>query len=68
MRAAEREAARLTRSARRDRVRRAAAPGLPAAPPTGLVPQTEPATATASMADPVLDTETLRPFDDIEQW
>lgn len=34
MRAAARDAARLTRSARRDRTRRARAPDLPAAPPS----------------------------------
>jgi putative transposase len=63
MRSAEREAARLTRSARRDRARRAAAPGLPAAPPSA-----EPATAAEIAPEPVLDAETPLPFDVIEQW
>ncbi len=68
MRAAERDAARLTRSARRDRTRRAAAPGLPAAPPAAEpVPPVPAAAETAVIADDV-EADLPRPFDDIEQW
>ncbi len=66
MRAAERDAARLTRSARRDRTRRARAPDLPAAPPSAE-PVPPPMIAEAAAADDV-ETELPRPFDDIEQW
>jgi putative transposase len=65
MRAAERNAARLTRSARRDRARRAGAPYLPAAPPSAE-PATRPVTGEAAAMD--RETELPRPFDDIEQW
>jgi len=67
MRAAERDAARLTRSARRDRTRRAAAPALPAAPPLAA-----PASPAALAAEPAVtaevEAELPLPFDDIEQW
>ncbi|MDN3562853.1 Mu transposase C-terminal domain-containing protein [Paeniroseomonas aquatica] len=65
MRAMEREATRLTRSARRDRARRDAAPGLPAAPPTAA-----PAAAGLASTETVLEPEAgpPQPFDDIEQW
>jgi putative transposase len=64
MRAAERDAARLTRSARRDRTRRAAAPEQPAAPPTAAQP--EPASAVPAAA--IMETFTPAPFDNIEEW
>jgi putative transposase len=67
MRATERDAARLTRSARRDRVHRSAAPEQPAAPPPITSTPTEPAGAVAivsGMAEAVAPT----PFDIIEQW
>ncbi len=67
MRAAERDAARLTRSARRDRTRRARAPDLPAAPPSGEPATPAPVTEEAAVADNV-EAELPRPFDDIEQW
>ncbi len=65
MRAVEREAARLTRSARRDRARRDAAPGLPAAPPKAA-----PAATGLANTETVLKPEARppQPFDDIEQW
>ena len=65
MRAAERDAARLTRSARRDRTRRARAPALPAAPPPA-----EPAPPSVAGESAAYDEEVElpRPFDDIEQW
>ena len=65
MRAVEREAARLTRSARRDRARRGAAPELPAAPPMAA-----PAAAVMASpeAEPELEAGPPEPFDDIEQW
>jgi len=67
MRAAERDAARLTRSARRDRTRRAVAPVLPGAPPP-----TAPASPALPAAEPAVtaevETELPLPFDDIEQW
>jgi putative transposase len=65
MRAVEREAARLTRSARRDRARRDAAPGLPAGPPTAA-----PAAAGLASTGTALEPEAgpPQPFDDIEQW
>jgi len=67
MRMAEREAARLTRSARRDRARRDAAPELPAAPPRVAPVSAE--TANAAPAGPEqADTAAPLPFDDIEQW
>jgi len=64
MRAAERDAARLTRSARRDRARRLAAPEQPAAPPSAARP------APTSTAPAVVATEVVAPmpFDNIEQW
>ncbi len=67
MRATEREAARLTRSARRDRLRRANAPGQPAAPPSTVPSATEPASAASAVLD-VADSEAPSPFDVIEQW
>ena len=69
MRTAEREAARLTRSARRDRARRDAAPGLPAAPPKGVPVPAETASAAPAGPEPAADTAPAPlPFDDIEQW
>jgi len=68
MRAAEREAVRLTRSARRDRARRDAAPGLPAAPPRGALVQPPAADAAPAMEEQVVDAAAPLPFDDIEQW
>jgi putative transposase len=65
MRATERDAARLTRSARRDRVRRFAAPGQPAAPPPATL--AAPASARTGVADTV-ETVAPPPFDIIEQW
>jgi putative transposase len=64
MRAAERDAARLTRSARRDRARRLAAPEQPAAPPSVARP------APTSAVPAVVATEIVAPmpFDNIEQW
>ncbi len=67
MRAAERDAARLTRSARRDRTRRARAPDLPAAPPSAEPDRPAPVTELAALADHA-DTELPRPFDDIAPW
>ena len=69
MRATEREAARLPRSARRDRARRAAAPARPAAPPPAI-PQADPAGGVAEPpTGPPAEAEAPpRPFDDIEQW
>jgi len=69
MRGIEREAARLTRSARRDRVRRAAAPAGPAAPPP-VIPQADPIGGLAEQpaALPAKPEAPPRPFDDIEQW
>jgi putative transposase len=67
MRATERDAARLTRSARRDRVRRTAAPGQPAAPPSATSTSTEPTNVDAAAPD-VTDTVAPPPFDIIEQW
>ncbi len=67
MRAAERDAARLTRSARRDRTRRAAAPELPAAPPSAEPALPAPATAETLVTGDG-EAEMPRPFDDIEQW
>lgn len=65
MRAMEREAARLTRSAWRDLARRCAAPGLPAAPPLWA-----PAAAERTSAGTALELEARapQPIDDIEQW
>jgi len=65
MRTMEREAACLTRSARRDRARRGAAPALPAAPPPATPAGAGPASAEPA---PEPDAEPLQPFDDIEQW
>ncbi len=67
MRAAERDAARLTRSARRDRARRARAPDLPAAPPSAEPGKPAPVTETIEIADDA-DTELPCPFDDISHW
>lgn len=67
MRAAERDAARLTRSARRDRTRRAVAPTLPAAPPP-TAPASPALPVTASTVTAEVETELPLPFDDIEQW
>jgi putative transposase len=67
MRAAEREAARLTRSARRDRVRRSAAPGQPAAPPLATPAPPEPVNIDAVVSD-VAEAIAPSPFDIIEQW
>jgi putative transposase len=64
MRAMERDAARLTRSARRDRVRRSAAPEQPAAPPPA---STKPGTAEVAVPD-MADAVAPTPFDIIEQW
>jgi putative transposase len=66
MRAVERDAVRLTRGARRDRARRAAAPPVPAAPPAGapLAPSVAEGLAAGMAEDP----GPPRPFDDIEQW
>jgi putative transposase len=65
MRAAEREAERLTRSVRRDRTRRAAAPDAPAA--IAASPAMPPPGAAPSATDPGA-AELPQPFDDIEQW
>ena len=69
MRATEREAARLTRSARRDRVRRAAAPAKPAAPPPAI-PTADPTGGVIEQPapQPAEPEAPPRPFDDIEQW
>ena len=67
MRAAEREAARLTRSARRDRVRRSAAPGQPAAPPPATPAPPEPVNNEA-VVSAVAEAIAPSPFDIIEQW
>jgi putative transposase len=67
MRAAERNAARLTRSARRDRTRRARAPDLPAAPPSVEPAKPAPVAELAAVADDE-DAELPHPFDDIAQW
>jgi putative transposase len=67
MRAAEREAERLTRSARRDRVRRSAAPGQPAAPPPTIPAPPEPVNIEAVVPD-VVEAIAPSPFDIIEQW
>ncbi len=68
MRAAERDAARLTRSARRDRTRRAVAPVQPAAPPSTAPTFPAPSTAETAVMDGGTEAELPRPFDDIEQW
>lgn len=67
MRAAERNAARLTRSARRDRTRRNRAPDLPAAPPSAEPAKPAPVAELAAVADNE-DAELPRPFDDISHW
>jgi putative transposase len=67
MRATERDAARLTRSARRDRVRRSAAPKQPAAPPSVTSTPTEPASAAVTVQSGVEAVAPV-PFDIIEQW
>jgi putative transposase len=67
MRATERDAARLTRSARRDRVRRSAAPEQPAAPPSVTSAPTEPASAAVTVQSGVEAVAPV-PFDIIEQW
>jgi hypothetical protein len=66
MRATERDAARLTRSARRDRVRRSAAPEQPAAPPPVTSSPTEP--ANAIIVPNMVESVAPAPFDIIEQW
>jgi hypothetical protein len=68
MRATEREAARLTRSARRDRTRRTAAPGQPAAPPPSAISTSAEATSAAAAALDATDAVAPAPFDIIEQW
>ena len=68
MRAAERDATRLTRSARRDRSRRTAAPGLPAAPPAIAPATPTPVAAETTVIDSDMEAELPHPFDDIEQW
>jgi putative transposase len=67
MRTTERTAKHLTRSARRDRVRRSAAPGQPAAPPSAAPASTEPQTAEFTGPD-VVEAAAPSPFDIIEQW
>ena len=67
MRAAERDAARLTRSARRDRARRARGTDMPAAPPSAEPANLAPATEEAAVAGDA-ESELPRPFDDIDQW
>jgi putative transposase len=67
MRATERTAKHLTRAARRDRVRRSAAPGQPAAPPSAAPASTEPETAEFTGPD-VVEAAAPSPFDIIEQW
>jgi putative transposase len=64
IRTTERNAARLTRSARRNRVRRSAAPEGPAAPPPA---STEPASEVATVPD-MGEAVAPTPFDIIEQW
>jgi putative transposase len=66
MRATERDAARLTRSARRDRARRSAAPEQPAAPPPVTSAPTEP--ANAIIVSDMVKAVAPAPFDVIEQW
>ena len=68
MRATERTAKHLTRSARRDRVRRSAAPGQPAAPPPTAPAVEEPAVAMDSIDSDPVETAAPVPFDIIEQW
>jgi putative transposase len=69
MRAAEREAERLTRSARRDRTRRALAPDRPAAITASAAATSREAATSAAPADPGGDAAGLpQPFDEIEQW
>lgn len=67
MRAAERKAERLTRSARRERTRRAAAPDAPGAIAASPAPPPR-EVATSAPADPGAAAGLPRPFDDIEQW
>ena len=67
MRATERAAAGLTRSARRDRVRRTAAPGRPAAPPSAVSTSTEPTNAGTAAPD-ATEAVAPSPFVIIEQW
>lgn len=66
MRATERTANHLTRSVRRDRARRSAAPGQPAAPPPVTPASIEPATLAST--DPGVEAFAPAPFDIIEQW
>jgi putative transposase len=69
MRVAEREAEHLTRSARRDRTRRASAPDGPAAIIAAPATTSHEAATSAAPADPGGDAAGLpQPFDDIEQW
>jgi len=65
MHAAERDAARLTRSARRDRARRSVPPEQPASSPPAASPA--PASAQTVIAD-VVEAAAPSPFDVIEQW
>jgi putative transposase len=67
MRATERDAARLTRSARRNRVRRSAAPEQPAAPPPATPTSTEQTSEVAIVPD-MAEAVAPTPFDVIEQW
>jgi len=66
MRATERDAARLTRSTRRDRARRSAAPERPAAPPPVTSAPSEP--ANAIIVSDMVEAVAPAPFDIIEQW
>jgi putative transposase len=66
MRATERDAARLTRSARRDRARRSAAPEHPAEPPPVTSAPTAP--ANAMIVSDMVEVVAPAPFDIIEQW
>jgi putative transposase len=67
MRATERDAARLTRSARRNRMRRSAGPEQPAAPPPAIPTSTEPTSEVATVPD-MAEAVAPTPFDVIEQW
>jgi putative transposase len=67
MRATERDAACLTRSARRNRVRRSAAPDQAAAPPPAIPPSAGLASVVSAIPDDA-DSAAPAPFDMIEQW
>ena len=67
MRATERAAKCLTRSARRDRARRAMAPGQPAEPPPTSLASTAPVAAEIVVPD-VVEVVAPSPFEIIEQW